>query len=97
MLCKLFSSSSVLAIGSASIVFGVKLNTRITWYFWMGLLGGVLAFGNFLYWFCTQMFRRYLKRHHPEDPLFNLDGETFTNDFSNDQPVDDQFVGDENY
>ncbi|XP_022321641.2 uncharacterized protein LOC111123542 [Crassostrea virginica] len=86
-----------LAIGSASIVFGVKLNTRITWYFWMGLLGGVLAFGNFLYWFCTQMFRRYLKRHHPEDPLFNLDGETFTNDFSNDQPVDDQFVGDENY
>jgi hypothetical protein len=62
-----------LALGSASIVFGVKLNTRITWYFWLGLMGGVFSFGNFLYWFCTQMFRRYLKRHHPEDPIFSVD------------------------
>ncbi|XP_065932779.1 uncharacterized protein [Magallana gigas] len=69
-----------LAIGSACIVYGVKLNTRITWYFWLGLLGGVVAFGNFLYWFCTQMFRRYLKRHHPDDPLFSLGGDNFTND-----------------
>lgn len=26
------------------------------------------------------MFRRYLKRHHPDDPLFNLGGDNFTND-----------------
>ncbi|XP_061164385.1 uncharacterized protein LOC133173419 [Saccostrea echinata] len=69
-----------LALGSASIVFGVKLNTRITWNFWLGLLGGVLAFGNFLYWFSTQMFRRYLKRHHPDDPIFNVGGDALEND-----------------
>lgn len=26
------------------------------------------------------MFRRYLKRHHPDDPLFSLGEDNFTND-----------------
>lgn len=86
-----------MALGSASIVFGVKLNTRITWYFWLGLMGGVFAFGNFLYWFCTQMFRRYLKRHHPEDPIFSVGGGGGDNPSYDDGGGDDYGGDDENY